>query len=133
MAKVTAENFAKEVEKILEEYGDEVEENLSEITQKIGKKGTEMLKTQSLAQFPSSNKHKKRYGSTWTSTVERKRLYTTVTIYNKQPGLPHLLEYGHNVVDGTGRVIGQAEPHQHIRTVEEKLVTEFEKEVKNKL
>lgn len=133
MAKVTAENFASEIQKILDEYGDEVDENLSEITQRIGKKGAELLKTESLAMFPDSQKHKKRYGSTWTATAERKRLYTLITIHNTQPGLPHLLEYGHNVKDGTGRIVGEAGPHRHIYDVEQKIVAQFEKEVKNKL
>lgn len=133
MAKVTVENFASEIKKILEEYGDEADENLNEITQKIGKKGAQLLKSESLNKFPSSKKHKSRYGSTWTTTVEKKRLYTTVTIHNKQAGLPHLLEFGHVVSNGTGRVLGQAGAHEHIASVEQKIIKEFETEVKNKL
>lgn len=133
MAKVTIDNFADEVKKILDEYGDDVDENLSEITTRIGKKGAQLLKNESLDEFPSSKKHKKRYGSTWTATAEKKRLYTTITIHNRQPGLPHLLEYGHVAINGTGRVVGQAEAHPHIYEVEQKLIKEFEKEVKNKL
>ena len=133
MAKVTIENFADEIQKILDEYGDEVDEKLNEITTRIGKKGAQLLKSESLEKFPSSKKHKKRYGSTWTAKAERKRLYTTVTIYNSQPGLPHLLENGHLVKNGTGRVLGQAEAHPHIYEVEEKIIKEYEKEVKNKL
>lgn len=133
MAKVTANNFADEIQKILDEYGEEVDKNLSEITTRIGKKGAELLKSESLGKFPNSKRHKKRYGSTWTATAERKRLYTTVTIHNNQPGLPHLLENGHLVKDGTGRILGEAKAHPHIYDVEQKLEKEFEKEVKSKL
>lgn len=126
--KVTIDNLGKEIDKILEEYAGDVEGNLDEITKKVGKKGAQALKNESLEKFPDSKKHKKRYGSTWTSKADKSRLYTTVTIYNSQPGLPHLLEYGHASVNG-GRVPGT----EHISEVEEKLILEFEREVESKL
>lgn len=131
--KVTIDNLASEVEKILEEYGDEVDKNLDEVVMKIGKKGVQALKNVSLDMFPASGKHKNRYGSTWTYTAEHKRLYTLVTIHNRQPGLPHLLEFGHNTYNGTGRCEGDASPHPHIAKVEEKLIKDFEAEVERKL
>lgn len=126
--KVTVDNLEEELKKILDDYGDEVSENLDKITREVGKKGVQALKNESLEKFPSSGKHKKRYGQTWKSEVTKRRLYTTVTIYNSQPGLPHLLEHGHIKVNG-GRVPGKS----HIAPVEQKLILEFEKEVTNKL
>ena len=38
MAKVTVDNLAEELKKILDDYGDEVSENLDKITRDIGKK-----------------------------------------------------------------------------------------------
>ena len=132
MAKVNVDNLDSAIEKILQEYGDEVSANLDEITKKIGQKGAQALRNESLKDFPDSKKHKKRYGQTWTSTVTRNRLYTTVTIYNSQAGLPHLLEYGH-VLRAGGRTIGQVPGKEHIEPVEQKLILEYEKEVKAKL
>lgn len=126
--KITLENLGKEIDKIFEEYKGDVESNLDEITKKVGKKGAQALKNESLAAFPDSRKHKKRYGNTWTSKAEKQRLYTTVTIYSSQPGLPHLLEYGHASRNG-GRVKGR----EHISGVEESLILEFEREVESKL
>lgn len=126
--KVTVENLASEVQKILDDYGDEVSENLDKIVREVGKKGVQALKSESLSKFPSSKKHKKRYGETWKSEVTKKRLYTTVTIYNSQPGLPHLLEHGHAKVNG-GRVPGKV----HIAPIENKLILQFEKEVTTEL
>ena len=126
--KVTLDNLASEVKKILDEYGDDVYGDLDEITRKVGRKGVQALKNESLAKFPSSGKHKKRYGQYWTSKAEKNRLYTRVIIYSNQPGLPHLLENGHAKVNG-GRVPGRA----HISPIEEQLVTEFETEVTRKL
>ena len=126
--KVTLDTLEEELNKILDEYAGDIESNLDEITKRVGKKGALALKNESLAAFPDSKKHKKRYGSTWTSRADKQRLYTTVTIYNSQPGLPHLLEYGHASRNG-GRVQGKA----HISPVEEKLILEFEREVESKL
>ena len=126
--KVSLENLGKEIDKIFEEYKGDIESNLDEITKKVGKKGAQALKNESLAAFPDSKKHKKRYGSTWTSRADKERLYTTVTIYNSQPGLPHLLEYGQASRNG-----GRVEGREHISSVEESLVFEFEREVESKL
>ena len=126
--KVTLDNLDSEIKKILDEYGDEVTENMSQITRRVGQKGAAALRNESLDTFPASGKHKKRYGSTWTYKTEAKRLYTKVIIHNKQAGLPHLLENGHAKVNG-GRVEGKA----HISPVEKRLVQEYEREVVNKL
>ena len=126
--KVTLENLASEVKKILNEYGDDVYTDLDAITKKVGRKGVQALKNESLEKFPSSGKHKKRYGQYWTSTAEKGRLYTRVIIHSNQPGLPHLLENGHAKVNG-GRVPGRA----HISPVEKELVIDYENEVVKKL
>lgn len=130
--KVTLENLGAEVEKILKKYEGEVEKNLDIVTRKIGQKGAQALRNESLAAFPDSKRHKKRYGATWTSRVEKKRLYTKVIIYNSQAGLPHLLENGHALVSG-GRRVGSVEGRKHIEPIEEKLVEEYEQEVIDRL
>lgn len=130
--KVTLENLGAEVEKILKEYEGEVEKNLDDVTRRVGRAGVQALKNESLAAFPDSKRHKKRYGATWTSKVQQTRLSTKVVIYNSQAGLPHLLENGHAIVVG-GRKMGDVEPHEHIAPVEEKLVGEYWQEVKQRL
>lgn len=131
-SKVTLENFDSEIKKILSEYGDDVDKNLSAITKKIGQKGAKLLRDESLGMFPDSKKHKSRYGQTWTSRTEQRRLYTTVTIYNRQAGLPHLLENGHAMVAG-GRQVGFVSGKQHILPVEQELIQQYEREVMQKL
>ena len=135
MAKVTIANFDQEVQKILDEYGDDISRNIDIITKRVGQKGVQMLKNESSSAFPvpsSKRPSTGKYASGWTSKTEKNRLYTTVTIYNRTPGLPHLLEHGHAIVAG-GRVAGQFEGKEHIAPVEEKLVNEFEREVTTKL
>ena len=121
--KVTIENLDIAIQNILQEYEDDVSANLDEITRKIGKTGVKALNNASKSAFDGN-----KYNKSWTSTAEKGRLYTTVTLHSKLPGLPHLLEHGHAKVNG-GRVKGRA----HIEPVEQKLVKEYEREVKAKL
>lgn len=113
-----------DVNAILEEYGDEVAENLDEITREVGKKGAKALRSSSKGSFGGSGK----YARGWTYEVEESRLGTTVTLYNRTPGLPHLLENGH-AKRGGGRVPGRS----HIAPVEAELIESYEKEVASKI
>ena len=131
--KVTINNLQEEIDKILEDYGDEIYNNIDAITKQIGKKGVQAVKNSSKSTFNG-----KTYASGWTSTANKQRLYTSVVIYNKkQAGMAHLLEHGHVSSNGTGRnyhtdkapVKGRA----HIEPVEEKLIAEYEREVVAKL
>lgn len=129
MAKVTIDNLASEIDKILAQYEGEIEDNLDEIVTQVGKKGVQALKNSSQAAFDGTG----RYAKGWKSQVEKHRLYTLVTIYNSQvPGLPHLLEFGHVLIAG-GRTKGMVPGREHIAGVEEELVAEFEREVTSKL
>lgn len=125
MSKLTPiDRLQAEVSAILEEYGDEVAENLDEITKEVGKKGAKALRSSSKGSFGGSGK----YARGWTYEVEEGRLGTTVTLYNRTPGLPHLLENGH-AKRGGGRVPGRS----HIAPVEAELIESFEKEVASKI
>lgn len=120
MAKVTIDNFDKAVEKILQDYGDDVAGNLGEITEAIGKEGVKMMKS-ATSVFGGTGAYKK----SWKATVNRGRLESEVIIHSKLYQLPHLLEYGHAKRNG-GRVEGRA----HIKPVEEKLVEQFDQKVR---
>lgn len=126
--KVTIDNLDKEIKKIFNEYSGSVMSNLDQITRQTTKKGVQALKSESKSTFGTVKKRKKKYASTWTSKFETGRLSRQGIIYNTQAGLPHLLEHGHAKVNG-GRVQGRA----HIQPVEQKLVTEYEREVKARL
>lgn len=131
--KVTLDNLAEAVEATLQEYGDEVAKNVAEVTKAVTKKGVEALRSESASTFGTTKKHKKKYAKTWTSTFTTGRTSSQGTIYNTQPGLPHLLENGHVSKNGTGRVFGFVPGRKHISKVEDELARIYEKEVKNKL
>lgn len=126
MAKRTPiDKLTQEVDKILQEYGDDVQDNLDEIVSDLTKQGAKTLRSQSRSTFGGSGK----YASGWTSKTETGRVSRQGTIYNQRvPGLPHLLEHGH-ANRGGGRTPGRV----HISTVEQALIKEFESKVKNKL
>ena len=126
--KVTVDNLPTEINKILEEYAGEVQENLDVITKRIGQKGVQAVRNSAKSTFEG-----KKYASGWTYTTYKSRLYTTVIIHNKkQAGLAHLLEHGHVKANGTGRY-GQWEGRTHIEPIEKQLVAEYESEVLQKL
>ena len=123
--KVPVDRLTEEVEKILNDYGENVQQNLGEIVKQMSKKGAQTLRSQSKSTFNGTGK----YAKGWTSRAETDRMSAQGTIYNKDvPGLPHLLEHGH-ANRGGGRTPGRV----HIKTVEDALIKEFEQKVKSKL
>ena len=57
------------------------------------------------------------YARGWAIRTKRLKYGFQGVIYNKdKPGLTHLLENGKLVNNGTGRVVGEANPHEHIAT-----------------
>ena len=123
--KVPIDRLTEEVEKILNEYGEHVQENLGDIVKQMSKKGAQTLRSQSKNTFKGTGE----YAKGWTSRAETGRFSAQGTIYNKDvPGLPHLLEHGH-ANRGGGRTPGRV----HIKTVEDALIKEFEQKVKSKL
>ena len=126
MAKrVPADRLSTEVEKILNEYGENVQQNLGDIVKAMSKKGASTLRSQSRQAVGGTGA----YAKGWTSTAQTGRVSAQGTIYNADlPGLPHLLEHGHANRNG-GRTAGRP----HIAPVEEKLITEFQKAVEGVL
>lgn len=123
--KVPVDRLASEVEKILNEYGENVQQNLETIVSQMSKQGAKTLRSQAKIPFKGTGK----YAKGWTSQTETGRLSAQGTIYNKDvPGLPHLLEHGHANRNG-GRTPGRA----HIAPVEEELIRQFEQKVRSKL
>lgn len=123
---VPVDRLAAEVEKILQDYGEDVQQNLNEITSAMAKKGAQTLRSQSRGAVKSRTG---KYAKGWASQTETGRFSAQGTIYNKSvPGLPHLLENGH-ANRGGGRTPGR----EHIKPVEEALIKEYEQKVKSKL
>lgn len=121
--KVPLEKLQVNLEKILKEYSESVDKDLEKTTKKVTQQGVKALQQESASKFGGG-----RYAKGWTSQFERKRYMYQGTIYNKTPGLPHLLEKPHAKRNG-GRTTG----NPHIAPVEEKVIDAMEKAVKNDL
>lgn len=126
MAKKTPlDKFSEAIHDILDEYGDSIRANVAEAVKAVSKKGAQAVKQAAKTTFGGTGE----YAAGWTSRVETGRYSSQGVIYNKDvPGLPHLLENGH-ANRGGGRTPGRP----HIKPVEEKVIEEFETEVKKGL
>ena len=123
--KIPIDRLSAEINKILTEYGDEVQENVNDAARRVTKAGAKAVRGNAQSTFRVGN-GEKNYAKGWTSKFETGRLSAQGIIYNKDlPGLPHLLEHGH-ANRGGGRTPGRA----HIVPVEQKIIEDFEKAVK---
>lgn len=130
MAKKTpVDKMAEAIGDILADYNGDVINNVAEITKAMGQKGVQALKRASKESFGGSGD----YSRGWTVDVNQGRVGTAVTIYNKTPGLPHLLEHGHVTRNGTGREYGSVPGREHIAPIEAELVETYQREVASKL
>lgn len=69
-----------------------------------------------------------KYAKSWAVKKEKGRYI----VYNKKPGLTHLLENGHDIIRD-GRKIGHAPAQPHIKPVEEMIKDKIVKELEEKL
>ena len=133
--KTAIDKLNEAISGILNEYGENVKDNVGEIAVAMGKKGVQALRRKSRETFPVKKGRKitGNYAKGWKMQVEKERLSTKVTIYNDHPALPHLLENGHATKNQTGKLYKRTPGYPHIAPVEKKLVQEFEREVLDKL
>ena len=120
-----AANFSDEIQKILAEYGDDVNERMGEVVNKLAQKGAKQLRANSPVDngAPKSGSYAKGWRVEKDKAAARGLLHSA-TIYNSQPGLPHLLEHGHALRQG-----GRWEPNtEHIKPVEDELYNSFRPE-----
>lgn len=123
--KIPIDRLSAEINKILTEYGNEVQENVDDAARRVTKAGAKAVRGNAQSTFRVGN-GEKNYAKGWTSKFETGRLSAQGIIYNKDlPGLPHLLEHGHANRNG-GRTPGRS----HIAPVEQKIIKDFEEAVK---
>lgn len=100
---------------ILKEYSDKVDTTVEEATSKASKKTAATLRS-------NSPKQTGEYSSGWRS---KKLGDKEAIVYNsKMPGLTHLLENGHVVVNAKG-IVGRANGIKHIEPAAEEGIEEY--------
>lgn len=113
-------NLAAEINRQLALYANQTDEKVQQITEKVADDGVDKLKVSS-PKSPGGGK----YAGSWTKKKVGKRF----VVHNKKHyRLTHLLEKGHAKVNG-GRVAAQP----HIKPVEQKMIDEFEDELRRRL
>ena len=118
-------DLAVEIEKILNDYGNDVTQHVRQVTREIAKKGAAKVRSNARGKL---KQHTGKYAKGWTYKVEDRRYAPTATIYDKVYQLPHLLEHGH-AKRGGGRVDGR----EHIKPVEEEVIRLFEEAIKKEI
>lgn len=127
LEKTTPDTFAKAITDYLEIYVEDIQEDVEETADLIGKEAKNELKEIS----PRSGiARKNKYYAGWAIKKDRKgKSYYTVKVWNRTNyQLTHLLEFGHATRNG-----GRTRAIPHIRPVEEKYSQEFLKKLDNKI
>lgn len=128
--KTTIDKLADAVAGIINEYADDVEGNVDLITKGIGQKGATAMRQMSRQKF---KQHTGEYAKGWKYAFRKTRRYAKTIIYNDHYSMPHLLENGHVIRNGTGRTYGRVEGREHIKPVADELKATYEREVIDKL
>ena len=116
-------SFDVQVKEILDEYGDEAAEIVSECAEDIADKTVKQLKS-------AGQSHWKKFNRAWMKTVTKKRLRTEVTVHVRKPHyrIGHLLEFGHANRDG-----GRTQGYHFIEPVATEMEKEFVETLEEKL
>lgn len=120
---VKPEGLEKAIKDYLENYTEDIQEDVEITSNEIGKEAKDELKQ-------ISPRRRGDYAKGWTVSKDKKKknLYL-VKVWNKTNyQLTHLLEFGHATRNG-----GRTRAFPHIRPVEEKYKLKFEKELMNKI
>ena len=125
--KISIDELRDEVNKILEQYSDDIDDCLDKESVQYAK-----ITKAELQPVSPVGKHTPKpghYQKGWAYKKSKSKKKIGATVYNKAAGpLTHLLEHGHALRQG-----GRSPAIVHIKPVEEKIVKEFESEVKDKL
>ena len=121
--KIDSQALAATINGYLEEYGDDVREAIEASSKKVAKEVVKELKQG--GGFGGTGE----FNKGWTSKTEQTRLGSGTVVYNKsQPGLAHLLEFGHAKANG-----GRTKAYNFIApindSIEDKFVTAFEQSI----
>lgn len=127
---VPLDRFSAEVNKILEEYGAEIQRDVNRAAEDAALKGEQMLRATSPVNQDSGPKRKKgRYAKGWKVKKEGSANNAIYIVHNATDyQLTHLLEYGHPLKKG-GRQYGYAKAYPHIKAAEDFMIDYFQTRV----
>ena len=115
------DSLTAQINNVLAQYTSDVDKTLDEVMSRNAKEAKQALTYNSPARTG-------KYAKSW-AVKKNKGQYI---VYNKKPGLTHLLENGHDIIRD-GRKIGHAPAQPHIKPVEEMITDKIVKELEEKL
>lgn len=115
------DSLTAQINNVLAQYTSNIDQTVDEV---LSKNATEAKK----ALTWNSPARTGKYAKSWAVKKEKGRYI----VYNKKPGLTHLLENGHDIIRD-GRKIGHAPAQPHIKPVEEMITDKIVKELEEKL
>lgn len=114
--------FYDTINKLLDEYGDDVAEAAATTARKVALEGKKKVKAGGQGNWTN-------YNPSWSMKTESDRLTFSAKIYNKKHyRLTHLLEFGHAKVNG-----GRTRAFPHIKPVNDWVQSEYERKLKEQL
>ena len=130
MAGVPLDRFSAEVNKILEQYGNEIQKDVNRAAEDAALKGVQMLKATSPVNQDSGSMRKPgKYAKGWKVKKEGGKDNALYIVHNATDyQLTHLLEFGHPLKRG-GRQYGYARAYPHIKAAEDFMIDYFESHV----
>lgn len=132
--KINCSEINDYLKKIIDEYGEEVKEIVTEAIEKTGEEGVRRLKAVKFPKGTQWNKSKKRknigkYSKSWYVDKEKTLFGEKSIIHNKHYQLTHLLENGHyNALTDK-----MTKPFPHVGPVNDYLIGFIESEIEKKL
>lgn len=124
-------SLAKTINEELMNVGVQVNEEMQEVFDRVGKEAAQKLRETSPKN--PKGKHSGRYAKGWTyEKGKRSTSHQAVGVVRNKtdPQLTHLLEYGHPLVRN-GKVVGNVDPKEHIRPVAEWVADTVESQLGN--
>ena len=115
------DSLTAQINQALAQYTSDINLTVDEVM----KNGAQQAK-KALTQLSPADTGK--YAKSWAVKKERGRYI----VYNKKPGLTHLLENGHDIIRN-GRKVGRVVGRPHIKPVEEMVSENIIKELESKL
>lgn len=113
--------FTQAINEILGDYSKDVREVVDKSITSVARDAQKELKT--AGSFKGTT-----YKKSWAVRIEKKRIYTNATVYNRKPGLTHLLEFGHIKQNG-----GRTREFPHIAPVNDQVQSEVIKKIEENL
>lgn len=128
---IDVKGFSDAVNNTLDLYVKDVQAQIPDIVKRAGEHCVQAIRMFAvLSGLPD-----KKYAKSWKSKITAQNAWGTfVTVYSpKYYRIAHLLEFGHDVKNAHGKIIGTAKAYTHLKDAEENSILFLENTMKKEL